>query len=433
MDNIGVIKKRIVRNKLFNDSFWAVFGNVVVKGLGLLAGIFVARFLGKEIFGEYGMIKNTLTSVAVFSTFGLGYTSTKYIASAKSKEFFPIIIKNSIIITTVVSGTMALLLFFGSSYISIELLGNSDLIIPLKFTAMWIVFNAVSTSQIGILSGFGLFKKMARVNFMVGVSTFTLSLIFTYYFALTGALAALLLAQVINCILNYRLIRTVYKPRYTIDKRKNNEYSISKMVKFAFPVAMQEGVFSLSSWTIAWMIIRFGGYGELGLYSAAIQWSTIVLFVPGVLRNVVLSHLSNSLNDESKHSHTIKTLLLFNFCITLIPFVIIFFFSDIISSFYGASFSRELPGIITIAILSVIPVSLSNVYIQAFLSKGANWLIFVAKLSSFILIISISYTLISEYFKAAVYAVLLVALVINSIHFCFLALVYKRFNIFKFR
>lgn len=40
----------------------------------------IARFLGKELYGEYGTIKTTLTYIAIVSTFGFGYTATKYIA-----------------------------------------------------------------------------------------------------------------------------------------------------------------------------------------------------------------------------------------------------------------------------------------------------------------------------------------------------------------
>ena len=78
--NILDLKNRAIQSRLLNDSFWVLFGNSLGKGLALAAGIVVARLLGKEIFGEYGMIRNTLVSIAIFSTFGLGFTATKYIS-----------------------------------------------------------------------------------------------------------------------------------------------------------------------------------------------------------------------------------------------------------------------------------------------------------------------------------------------------------------
>lgn len=69
---------RFKESKLFKDSAWALIGSILGRGLSLFAGIAVARFLGKKIYGEYGMIKSNLVLVSVFSTFGLGYTATKF-------------------------------------------------------------------------------------------------------------------------------------------------------------------------------------------------------------------------------------------------------------------------------------------------------------------------------------------------------------------
>lgn len=77
---ISDFKDRLLNSKLFKDSFWAVFGNGIGNALLLLSGILIARFLGKDLYGEYGVVKTTMFYVASFATFGLGFTSTKYIA-----------------------------------------------------------------------------------------------------------------------------------------------------------------------------------------------------------------------------------------------------------------------------------------------------------------------------------------------------------------
>ena len=52
--------ERLKSSDLFKDSFWALAGSALGKGLSLLAGIAVARFLGKEVYGEYGTIRTCL-------------------------------------------------------------------------------------------------------------------------------------------------------------------------------------------------------------------------------------------------------------------------------------------------------------------------------------------------------------------------------------
>lgn len=55
---------------MLKDSFWALLGNLIGKGLPFVAGIFVARLLGSESYGEFGLIKSSLISIALFSSLG---------------------------------------------------------------------------------------------------------------------------------------------------------------------------------------------------------------------------------------------------------------------------------------------------------------------------------------------------------------------------
>ena len=64
-----LIIERLRRSPLFKDSMWSLIGSTVGRGLSLIAGILVARFLGKEIYGEYGIIKTTLSNIEIFSSF----------------------------------------------------------------------------------------------------------------------------------------------------------------------------------------------------------------------------------------------------------------------------------------------------------------------------------------------------------------------------
>ena len=73
--NVSILY-RIKKSQLFKDSFWAISGNGISYGLLLLGGIFIARFLGKDLYGEYGVIKTTMFNIASIATFGLNFTST---------------------------------------------------------------------------------------------------------------------------------------------------------------------------------------------------------------------------------------------------------------------------------------------------------------------------------------------------------------------
>ena len=86
------------------------------------------------------------------------------------------------------------------------------------------------------------------------------------------------------------------------------------------------------------LLTKYASVGELGLYSAGAQWNSIVLMIPSLLSNVVLSYLSGSVNDEKQHDKMVNRMLLINFATTMIPFVGVYVFANFIASFYGSSF-----------------------------------------------------------------------------------------------
>lgn len=364
---------------MFQDSFWSLIGSVSSRGLGLFAAVIVARLLGKDIYGEFGMIKSTLLSVAIFSTFGLRYTATKFVAEFKNgeKEKLRLFYIYSLKITLFIGGVMSILLFLFSNHIANSVLESSHLGPSLKIVAFWVLFNGLSSTQIGVLSGFGKFKTMAKINTVVGITTFVLSVFFTYYFLLDGALIALVLSQILNCYLNYRSVNKSI-PATVINI--NEEKLLKEILKFSFPIALQEATYAITSWLNYYLIIKLSNFGELGLYSAANQWLGVILFIPGILRNVVLLHMTESGNDIAKHQNILKKMLGINLVTTIVPIIIIMLLADFITGFYGDTFTG-LSRVLQVTVLSAVFLSLSNVYSQAFMSKSRNWPMFWIKLS----------------------------------------------------
>jgi len=66
--------------RLAKGVFWSMAGAVISRGLMLAATVFVARMLGKNVYGELGMIRSTVGMFGVFAGFGLGLIATKQVA-----------------------------------------------------------------------------------------------------------------------------------------------------------------------------------------------------------------------------------------------------------------------------------------------------------------------------------------------------------------
>lgn len=386
---IKAIKERLYNSPLFKDSFWALLGSVLGKGLSLLAGVVVARFLGKEVYGEYGLIKSTLLYISVFSTLGLGYTGTRYIAKLNedNKNGIKYIVRLIYRITFISSSLMALVLLFLAPQVA-TLIKAPEMAPSLRMTAVIIIVNAINTSQTGIMSGLKMFKRTAINNIYAGVLTFLTSTLFTYFWGLDGSLLALLVSMCFNAWINYLSIRNHCAP---FGDERDLTYSTKEIVSFSIPIALQESLYSVVTWLGSYLIIVYAGYGELGINSAALQWSSVVLFIPGVLKNVTLSYFSSSSNSSSLR----KKMILVNFLATFIPCVFIAAFSSIINDFYGASFTN-LNIVLIISCSGSIFSSISSVIIYELISIGKNWSVFLIRLSRDLSVLGLSWFFLSR-------------------------------------
>ncbi len=362
-----------------NDSFWALVGSAMGKGLSLIAGIVIARFLGSELYGEYGTIKNTLLMIAVFSSLGLGYSATKFIAESKALNDTKRIIDTHRIatfITYFVSGVIALLLVFGAKQVA-EWLEAPHLSNSLRLSAVAIIFNAINTTQTGELSGFGAYKELAKNNTIAGVFTFLSSVILTYLYGFDGAIIALIISLIFNAILNKVTIRKCIK--YNGKYEKVNRSYAKEIVKYSIPIALQESLYSITHWANLLILVKFANYIEIGVSSAANQWMAVVLFIPGALRNVALTHLSASNQDKERNRNVLRKLLIINFISTFVPFLIIWVLSGWVANMYGESFSGLQP-VLNVCVFTAVVNSLTNVLTQEFMAHGHNWFLFYSRL-----------------------------------------------------
>ena len=403
-------------SSLAKDSFWALFGNVIRQGLALISGIVVARFLGKEIYGEFGTIRTTLVYIAIVSTFGFGYTATKYVAEylqnnvRKLKSLVSIILK----VTCAFSALLALLLFVFSDSIAV-FIDAPHLSETLKVASPVVVMNAINSTQIAILSGFKEFKVIARINAYSGGVTFVSSIGFTYWWGLNGAVFALLIAFLFQAILNAAAIRKI------ADKYEGNapvgKWEIGRMLVFSTPIALQESLYTVIHWLSMLVLIKFANYGEVGISSAASLWQSVVIFIPGVLKNVMFSHLVST----SNHKQMVNRLLLIHFVTTIIPVAGVLVFSGIITSFYGENFEGLRPVLIA-QVCSAIFICLSEVFCYEFISIGKPWFVFCARMIRDLGIVLIGYLVVIHVASHQALSMALVAIAMNGV---FLLILYS--------
>lgn len=393
MHSVRDFGQSLRRSKFFKDSAWAVFGNGLGYGLLLIAGILIARFLGKDLYGEYGFIKTTMFQFAAFSTLGLGYTSTKYIAEYRAKDPSKIvgIARASLNITLFVSLLIALLLFVFASPLSIFLEAPS-LKFPFQVLGIVLVLRALTTTQMGIMAGQGIFKSIAYVNFISGMLMLTLCIPLTYYLSLKGAFLALALSQLVCAALNHYCI---HKANQSLPEQSPAAF-VWTLTRFSIPVALQELTYALGRWLGVLMITKLSSLGEVGLFTASELWGSVILIIPSMLSNVMISHLSYSSNDPRQQAKSVRRMLAVNLVCTLSPLGALFILSPWVVSFYGPSF-HGMTEVMLIITSSTVFTCCSNVLSSELIAQGRTWSLFIIRCTRDFLTILTGFLLLREH------------------------------------
>lgn len=389
------LRERLRNSALARDSFWAIVGNGLGNGLLLLAGLLIARMLGADLYGEYGVVKSTMVYSATFATFGLGITATKFLSDyvRQNRTRALAVIRDSLRITLAFSSLIALALFVGARWIAVWQHAEG-LALALRMLSVIIIIRAMTTTEQGILAGLGDFKVIGINNILSGLSMLLLAVGFTYLWSLMGALMALLISQLVGMVLNTLAVRR-YCRQLLSEVQPDSNSSVKELLSFSLPIAMQECLYSACNWLGIMVLNLYATEGDVGIFTASIQWNIIIMMIPTLLANVVLAHLSGTIHDEAAHQNTMRKLLLVNEACAIIPFVLIYPLAGFIASLYGPGF-ENMTVVLHILLFDALLYSVTTVFKSEFLASGHNWWLFTLRAIKDMLLVVVAYLLLTN-------------------------------------
>jgi len=167
---------------------WAV----IAQGANLAASVITARLLGREQFGEYGIVQSTVGMLGVFAGLGLGVTATRYVAEFRTSDPARagriVALGVLLLLSPGAAGDMSLRIRSGARRQDDEcsLLGERT-----SHACVLLFFNALNGAQIGALSGFEAFPAIARINLGRGLIALPVTIAAVAIWRLPGAIWAL--------------------------------------------------------------------------------------------------------------------------------------------------------------------------------------------------------------------------------------------------
>lgn len=264
--------------RLMAKSSMIVFvGLILSKVLTYLYRIIIARYFGPEVYGLFSLALMIIGWFIAFSAFGLAEGILRYIPFYRGKgEYNKIryVLKSSLIILSFSSITSAIILFFLSGFISINLFHNSDLIIFLKIFSILIPLSILSSVFLAVMRAFekiswysffvNILQNAARVVFLVllifvGLKSNAVS--FSYFL---GALV-ILVCSYFFC--KYKLSGVFGKSSLKDNVKKE---IFNELVSYSWPIMFSGVVSSIFYWIDSFTIGLFKTPLEVGFYNVAV-------------------------------------------------------------------------------------------------------------------------------------------------------------------
>lgn len=303
---LGRLAGRAAGSPLFRraagGTAWSLAGSGGARLLALLGAVLVARQVGAEAFGEYSLVLATTGMLQAFTGFGLGETSTRYLAGRyrRDPEAAGRVVALSTFVAAALGGSAALALVLAAPWVAEHALHAPGLAGALRAGAPLLVVGPVGGALLGVLTGLERFRAVAAVSTIAAAASVPLLAGGARLGGPAGAVVATVLAaSVATSLYAWSALRAARRagivPRWS---RALVEWRV--LFSFSVPATLSNALLAPVSWaTAAMLAAEPGGMHELGLFSAANQWRNAILLL-GMAASAALLPLFSDLHDSGR-------------------------------------------------------------------------------------------------------------------------------------
>lgn len=320
----------------------SIFGGVQVFQIliQIIRSKFITVLLGPNGIGIFGLLNSTIGLISGFTNLGLGTSAIKSIATAyengseKRISVIVLVLKRIVCFSGIFGALITLVL---SPWLSKLTFGNNDFTLSFIWISITLLFNQISSGQLGILQGMRKINYLAKANLYGSVIGLIITIPLYYKFRIDGIVPSIIISSLLSLLLSSYFIKKIdVKPVKvsvirTIAEGKN-------MITMGFVISLTVLISLLTSYLLRIFISRIGGIADVGLYTAGI---TIVTTYVGMIFNAMggdffarLSSVSSdkkvcflTINQQAEVAILVLAPILVLFFI-MINYVIVVLYSD---------------------------------------------------------------------------------------------------------
>lgn len=275
---------------------WSVAAAVATSGFNFILNIVVARLLGREVFGQFGMVQTTIATVAGIAQLAMGYTATKFVAEFRSSDPARAgrIIGLCSFVSFLTGSLAAMALCVGAPWLSVVSLKAPQLSGSLQIASGMVLFTVLTGYQIGTLAGLESYRSLALLAIGSGAGNLIAGAAGARMWGLNGAIGGMCVGSAIQWLMFRFAVDSNCRREGIVIARRDIRMERSVFFSFALPAALG-GLSSMPALWLAnaYLVRQHDGFSQMALYTAAFSLRSLVFFLPSLLNRVSMSLLNN--------------------------------------------------------------------------------------------------------------------------------------------
>ncbi len=355
---------------------FAIISKVIIIIFGILSGVFINRFLGPSLKGEYTFLLNTINFFALFLNLGI-YQSYPYFQRKNDENLHNIYI-NIIFFQFLFYFFIFLVIIsiIKEFYIQFILILLPQFILSKQLTFILLVKN----------------PNLKNLALIANHFSFMLLLLLLYIFAERSKSYMYLIIFLQEIIL---IIILLLLFRIKINPFKINFTHLKESIKFGiFPMLTSVLIFLNTNIDI-FILKKYVNFYEIGIYSVGVGLASMVWSLTDSFKEVIFSKTSK--NDSIPE---IKFSIKINLYLSILILVVFIIFGEFIIGFlYGTEFIGAYM-VVVIFFIGNIPMIFYKIIITLFLVQGKKVLVFI------IILFSITFGLFWFFFLIPLYGII---------------------------
>jgi O-antigen/teichoic acid export membrane protein len=364
-----------IRHFALGGAFSSLVTILLVKALGFVESVLVARILGANGFGILALVLSLTNIMIALATLGLPSAVTKFLSgeASSSRQGSRGTLHAALLLIAVSTGIVCLGSGLAGYFLLVPYYGSQGLWRVLIAATVLVAMTAPLIAYANALQGLRKVTHLNLISMVAAVLALPLAVVLATTFGVIGGVIAFLIGSAIPGLL---AIRKVYQTIQALPEREIETPVASKtLLNYGLPALLSglgvlAALYALNSW-----LAVAAGFAELGNFAIANTLVAVIGFIPSAMGMPLVPLLSALSVSNPKGARTLipRVMRITSFLLVPVVMIVIIFGPEIIGLTYGPEFADASRLLAILAVSSLIA-SVTGVVGSQIAGSGKMWL-----------------------------------------------------------